>query len=302
MTRGRNANHAYVVTREADQDMHEPTTEQTMQAVLESVLDQEGTERSAHEVMRTELDNATRLDRLIPMHEYLCQIATGHKYQAALESSSLDPADQAAVKASPAYGPLLAALRRAEALGLNGAATLHRAIDQSSLNNATDIGAVIHSRVERLATRAERRSSSQPRRIVGLVTPATNITDPQFIAALREIESLIAQRADWLSEKVIDEAPPWYRLLPIPTDHHAPEYPVRELAAYRERYQVNGEDPLGPPPQAAACTQLRDYERLSRLLDSAYLASESAGHKADGPFTSHVTSTSLHSDPGPDIN
>jgi conjugative relaxase-like TrwC/TraI family protein len=299
MTRGRSANHAYVVTQESDQDMHEPTTQQTMQDVLETVLDQEGVERSAHEVMRTELDNATRLDRLIPIHEYLCQVATGHKYQAALAGSSLDPADQAAVKASPAYGPLLAALRRAEALGLDGSATLHRAVDQSSLNNAVDIGAVLHSRVERMVSRAERRSSSEPSLIAGLVTPATNITDPQFIAPLREIESLIAQRADWLSENVIHETPRWYQLMPKSTDHHAHKRLVRELAAYRERYEAQGEETLGARPQAAAYNQLRDYERLSRLLDGDNLANEPGGQQSRKPPTSQVRSTPLQS--GPDI-
>ncbi|TCN30658.1 conjugative relaxase-like TrwC/TraI family protein [Kribbella orskensis] len=302
MTRGRTANHAYVVTHKPDQDMHEPTTDQTMQDVLEAVLDQEGIERSAHEVMRTELDNATRLDCLIPLHEYLCQIATGNQYQAALESSSLDPPDQAAVKASAAYGPLLAALRRAETLGLDGTGTLHRAIDQSSLNNATDIGAVLHSRVERLVTRAERRSSSPPTLIAGLVTAATNVTDPQFIAPLREIESLMTQRADWLSDQVIHEEPPWYQLLPTPTNHQAHKGLVRELAAYRERYQVNGDETLGPRPQPAAYSQLRSHERLSRLLDTESLANESVGHHSSEPPTAQDASTSLQVGLGPDIN
>jgi hypothetical protein len=264
MTRGRRSNRAYVVTHEADQDMHEPTTEQTMQDILETVLEQEGVERSAHEVMRTELDNATRLDRLIPMHEYLCQIATGQRCQAALESSALDPVDQAAVKASTAYGPLLAALRRAEAVGLDGEATLHRAVNQSSLNNAVDLAAVLHSRVERLVNRAERRCRTHPDLIAGLVTPATNITDPQFAAPLRELESLISQRADWLAEKAAEENPTWYHALRLseiePTS-------LRHVAAYRERYQIHSNDVLGPNPPTTAHEQLRHRANLSQSLE-----------------------------------
>jgi hypothetical protein len=45
-----------------------------MQDVLETILENAGLELSAHEVMRQELDNATRLDRLVPIHEHLCQL------------------------------------------------------------------------------------------------------------------------------------------------------------------------------------------------------------------------------------
>jgi hypothetical protein len=66
MTRGRDANNAYVASHQGTSDLHEPHSEQTMQDVLEAVLNDPGVEQSAHEVMRQELDNATRLDRLIP--------------------------------------------------------------------------------------------------------------------------------------------------------------------------------------------------------------------------------------------
>lgn len=147
-------------------------------------------------------------------------------------------------------------------------------------------------------SRAER--SSQPPLIAGLITPATNVTDPQFVAPLGELESLIAQRADWLSEKAIHEAAPWYRVLPEPRNHHqARDRLVRDLAAYRERYQANGEEPLGTRPQPAAYNQLRDYERLSRLLDGLYSADESGEQQPRKAPTSQVTSPSLGS--GPDI-
>ncbi|MFI5696470.1 MobF family relaxase [Kribbella sp. NPDC051586] len=58
MTRGRDSNRAYVATHTSTADMHEPQFPQTMQDVLEAVLEQDGIERSAHEVMRT---NSTRL-------------------------------------------------------------------------------------------------------------------------------------------------------------------------------------------------------------------------------------------------
>lgn len=285
MTRGRHTNHAYVVTREGDRDMHEPSNEQSMQDVLETVLEQDGIERSAHEVMRTELNDATRLDRLVPMHEYLCQIATGQRYQAALERSQLDAIDQAAVQGSPAYGPLLAALRRAESLGLDGTAILHRAIEQSSLNDAIDVAAVLHARVERVVARAERRSLNPRMFVAGLVAPATNVTDPQFVVPIRELEALISQRADWLADSAIYELPNWYRALVRASSRRSAEGRValvREVAAYRERYQVRSEEVLGPPPQAAAFHQISAREHLIRSIglrdpDAALLVREASG-------------------------
>ncbi|GAA3598509.1 MobF family relaxase [Kribbella ginsengisoli] len=269
MTRGRHSNRAYITTHESTADMHEPINEQSMQDVLEAVLNQDGIEHSAHEVMRTELDNATRLDRLIPIHEYLCQIATGQRYQTILTTSALDEADQAAIKASPAYGPLLAALRRAEAIGLNGETTLRTAITQSSLTNANDPAAVLHARVERLTTRAERRTNTTPPLIAGLVLPATNITDPQFAAPLHELESLITQRANWLADKATPDSPPWLHALKDNLKHLSLEtrrQHIRDIAAFRERYQVAAHQPLGTPPSMRSYQRSRDYARLQTAL------------------------------------
>ncbi|WP_085956206.1 ATP-dependent DNA helicase [Kribbella flavida] len=105
MTRGRTSNRAYVATHQTNSDLHEPHPEQTMQDVLEAVLSDPGVEQSAHEVVRQELDNATRLDRLIPIHQHLCQLDAKKRYQPAIAASGLDPTDQAALQASPAYGP-----------------------------------------------------------------------------------------------------------------------------------------------------------------------------------------------------
>jgi hypothetical protein len=164
MTRGRQSNCAYVATHHSSSDLHEPHPEQTMQDVLEAVLNDPGVEQSAHEVMRQKLDNATRLDRMIPIHEHLCRLDAKKRYQPAIAASGLDPADQAALQASPAYGPLIAELRRAENADLNVADVLRRAINQSALTSANDLAAVIHHRVERLVSRAMRKADRRQRR------------------------------------------------------------------------------------------------------------------------------------------
>ncbi|TDW24152.1 MobF family relaxase [Kribbella kalugense] len=268
MTRGRHSNHAYVATHTATAEMHEPQFPQTMQDVLEDVLEQDGIERSAHETMRTQLDNATRLDRLIPIHEHLCQLDARERYRPAITNSGLDPIDQAALQSSPAFGPLITALRQAEHLGLDVPTTLHQIVNQSSLTNANDLAAVLHARVERLITRAERRTRwASPALIAGLVTPSVHVSNPTYKAALQEIESQITQRAEWLVHQAVSTNEPWYQLL----TESAPEATelrhqlIRDIAAYRELYRISGTDPLGPAP-VTSHNQQRQRSRLKGLM------------------------------------
>jgi hypothetical protein len=226
MTRGRHTNTAYVATHQTSSELHEPQPQQTMQDVLEAVLNDPGVEQSAHEILRQELDNATRLDRLVPIHEHLCQLDARQRFRTAIANCGLDAADQANLAASPAYGALIAQLRRAEAADMNLPALLNCAINQQTLANAHDAAAVIHHRLTRLIARSQRQA---PTLLAGLILPATHATDPTLVPALRELESQIIQRADWLAEKARTERPQWYADLP------GQALLVREIAAYRER-------------------------------------------------------------------
>ncbi|MFI6827557.1 MobF family relaxase [Kribbella sp. NPDC050241] len=269
MTRGRHTNNAYVATHQTSSDLHEPHPEQTMQDVLEAVLNDPGVEQSAHEVMRQELDNATRLDRLVPIHEHLCQLDAKKRYQPAISISGLDPADQAALQASPAYGPLIAELRRAEVAGLNPTDLLHRAANQSPLTSANDVAAVLHHRVHRLTARSLHTAGHHPVQIVGLITPATQISDPTLVAPLRELESQIIERANMLSDDLLANPPAWYgelrRTASTTPDHKLREL-SRDIAAYRECYQIQGDSILGDAPPADASERYRQRSRINKVL------------------------------------
>lgn len=272
MTRGRQANNAYVATHEPEGDLHEPRTMQSKYEVLQDVLAQGSTEQSAHEVMRSELDSATRLDRLIPIYEHLCQMAAHQKYGAAIRNSGLDAADSSAVRASPAYGPLLAALRRAEAVDLNPSTVLRQAVTQGSLSNARDVAAVLHARMQRVVLRAERRRRTPADLLAGLVTPYNSSTDPRFLASLRELEALISQRADWLADNTRQHQPPWYtdaasKLSSVPDGHAATL--LRDIVAYRERYGIRSATPLGVEPPSRELAQSLHHRRLARYLKAA---------------------------------
>ncbi|GAB3930384.1 hypothetical protein GCM10029976_032100 [Kribbella albertanoniae] len=272
LTRGRHSNHAYITTHQPTPDLHEPQLEQTMQDVLEAVLDNPGVELSAHEVMRQELDNATRLDRLVPIHEHLCQLDARTRYAGAIATSGLDSADQAALQASAAYGALTAALRRAESVGFNVADFLRMAVNQAPLTDAHDLAAVLHTRALRLLHRSARQTGRQPILIAGMVSPARQTSDPLLVAPLREIENQIVQRVDWLTEQAIHEAPPWYQAFDrFVSDQSASQRTewLRQIVAYRERYGIHTADPLGEPPQPTAAAQYAAYSRLTTALHLA---------------------------------
>jgi hypothetical protein len=294
MTRGRSSNRAYVATHQTTSDLHEPHREQTMQDVLEAVLDDPGVEQSAHEVMRQELDNAARLDRLIPIHEHLCQLDAKKRFQPAISASGLDPADQAALQASPAYGPLIAELRRAENAGLDITDLLHCAVNQSALTTANDLAAVIHYRVHRLTDRALRKTGHHLAQIAGLITSATQLSDPTLIGPLRELESQIIDRANWLADEVLTDPPGWYRELRHtagePPDQELAEL-VREIAAHRERYQIQAHSILGDAPPTNAAERRRQYLRLTNLL--AGFSAEAAQRSADGAGFADVPTRSV---------
>ncbi|MGW6278438.1 MobF family relaxase [Kribbella sp. NPDC055071] len=309
LTRGRHTNNAYVATHQTTTDLHEPHPEQTMQDILEAILADPGVEQSAHEVLRQQLDNATRLDRLVPLHEHLCQLDARTRYRQAFDTCGLDPTNQAALEASPAYGALIAELRRAENANLNLPDLLRRAVTQSPLADANDLSAVLHSRIERLVSRSLRRTGHQPPTIAGLVTPATHVNNPRLLGPLRELESQIARRADWLADRTISEPTAWYDAFANASPHGSSQdlKPlVREIAAYRDRYDIRSADVLGAPPPHAAAAQLHHRARLISVLQDtldtvrAPVPAETMAehqtlphHLSDGPAMSGTAAVSI---------
>ena len=88
------------------------------------------------------------------------------------------------VRASAAYGPLLAAFRDAEARGLDVETTLPRLVAGRSLADAVDVAAVLHSRVERWTQAAGGRNRKADNLIAGLIPRAQRVSDPELAQAL----------------------------------------------------------------------------------------------------------------------
>lgn len=127
-----------------------------------------------------------------------------------------------------------------------------------SLQDAEDVAAVLHHRLSNTATR--RTATVEPRRaprlIVGLIPEATGPMTDEMRRSLDERRNLIEQRAHTLTEAAVADQTVWTRVLGgpprNPRRHDAWIRHVRTIAAYRDRYQIVTDTPLGPAPDTTA--------------------------------------------------
>lgn len=175
--------------------------------------------------------------------------------------------------ASDAFGALTAELRRAEANHHNPETLLPRLVAARPLDDADDIAAVLHHRLASTTTRrtGTSRRRATPRLIVGLIPQATGPMSDDMRRALDERHHLIEQRARALAETTLADNEPWTRHLGEPPRdprrHSAWIRHVQTITAYRDRYHITTDTPLGPPPEHTA--QRVDAARARAALTDA---------------------------------
>ncbi len=258
MTRGRQANTAYVITDQAEAEPHhQPSNTPTAQSVLRGVLGHVGAEQSAHQTIRSEHDRWSTIAQLAAEYETIAAAAQHDRWTALIRNCGLGVQQAEDVIASEAFGPLTAELRRTEAHHRNPDALLPQVVAARPLDDASDIAAVLHHRLNTAATRytgTSRRPT--PRLIAGLVPEAVGLITAEMRHALNERKHLIEQRAQALAEYAVNDKASWIRHLGSP-----PREPrrrqvwirhVQTVAAYRDRYQITTDAPLGQPPAKVA--------------------------------------------------
>jgi conjugative relaxase-like TrwC/TraI family protein len=241
-TRGKEANGLYVDTSyDPDpQTSHDEALELvTAKGVLVGVLRNEGAEAAAHDMIRRGQHEAEGMERLSAEYLTLATEAQAERWGALLMRSGLSDDDLATVTASAARGPLFAGLRDAEARGLDVEAVVPQLVAGKSLADATDVAAVLHSRVDRWSHAAGGRRRHTGQLIAGLIPRAQGVTDPDMARALAERDQAMEQRALSLAEEAIAARHTWVRPLgPPPSGSAQRERWLREVstvAAYRDR-------------------------------------------------------------------
>lgn len=252
MTRGRLSNAAYVATDRPDDayTIRHPADppDLTARTILLGVLNNVGAELSAHQTINAEQDAWTSIAQLAAEYETIAAAAQHHRWTKLIKASGLPPALSEAAINSPAFGPLTAQLRRAEAHHHNVDTLLPRLVAARGFADADDIAAVLHARLVRAA--GSGRTHGDSNLIAGLIPAATGpMTADEMRHTLDERRDLIERRADALLDAAIDSDATWLRTLGQPPTNPASLDEWRRHAhrrrRYRDRDQVNPDDPLG---------------------------------------------------------
>lgn len=277
LTRGRHANHAYVATDHAA-DACEPAgpDDPTPSAVevLTAVMRNRGAQLSAHETMRADQEHRSSIKVLAAEYDTIARHGHATRWQALLTTAGWDTVRPEALFDTPAAGALVAALRRADAYGLDVAAELPRLASEEPLPAAADHAAAELS--QRLhawsdATAVPARSSSR-RFIAGLVPIAGQTGDPDTDLALTERQALMESRATELVDRAARDRAPWLTALggrpADPAAAAAWQRSAATMAAYRDRHDITAADPLGGS-SPRSWSHRADHRRAAAALDTA---------------------------------
>jgi hypothetical protein len=205
------------------------------------------------------------MERLSAEYLTLATAAQAERFDALLARSGLSDDDLASVAASAARGPLFAGLRDAEARCLDVESALPKLVAGKSLADVVDVAAVLHSRVDRWSQAAGGRRRHTGQLIAGLIPRAQGVTDPEMARALVEREKAMEERALSLAQEAIARGDSWVRSLGDPPSGAVKrERWLREVstvAAYRDRWNIEGQRPLGAPPDRQDLEQTTQRKR-----------------------------------------
>jgi hypothetical protein len=194
-------------------------------------------------------------------------------------SSGLRVAEVSSVRASEAWGPLMAAFRDAESRGLDLDGALAALIQGRTLTSADDLASLIHGRVTKWIESAGDRMQAD--RIVGLFPAAGRVNARDVDRALQERRTLIEENARTLVLNALRRPDPWILSIGRP-----PADPVRReewlrrldsIAAYRDWWQVSGNAILGIAPSSREQMSQRQagQRAVSAALDAAWTVNSS---------------------------
>lgn len=287
MTRGRDSNQAWVILDRPDDAHTAPhpsdNEDATGRSVLYGVVQYSGAELSAHETITAEQDHWGSIAQLAAEYETVASAAQHDRWATLIRTSGLTTEQADAALDSEAFGALTAELRRAEANRHDVDALFPRLVAARGFEDADDIAKVMHYRLARATGRpaGSGRTRKPPVLIAGLIPQATGAMSPEMRQALTERRDLIEQRADAVLDTALTEQQPWTGTLGDPPADAAGRarwrQSARTIAAYRDRYGISDDTPLGPQPESAA--QKIDHARARHALDQATRMTTS-----DAPF------------------
>ena len=285
MSRGRESNIAYVALDQPDDSHSTPEpNDVTARTVLFGVLRHSGASMSAHQTMEAEYAIHGGIDRLAAELATIAADAQRDRFVELLRRSGLAPEQHEGVVQSNAFGPLTASLRRAEAYHHDLEKLVPRVVGQHALDDADDTAAVLRYRVEQATASPPRGCRLRPRLIAGLIPEPLGEISAEERQSIDERAALIEARSLALATAAVEGGAAWaLRLGRPPTDpkdHTSWMLAVATVAAYRDRYKVSSDLPVGGGATADAqrADRRRAVQAARRAADSA-AESTPAGRK-----------------------
>jgi hypothetical protein len=283
MTRGRESNKAYVELTHADEGHDRGLKAPTAREILLKVLANVAAEASAHQTIISEQQAWGSIAQLAAEYETIAAAAQHDRWAQLIRTSGLTREQAEETIGSDGFAPLTAELRRAEANGHAVETLLPVAVARHGLEDAADVASVLRHRVALITRSPASRRAPRPRLIAGLIPEALGPMADDMRLALDERRDLIEQRARSLAEEAVDANEPWVRRLGDPPidrgDRQRWDQALLTVAAYRDRYRVQGPSALGARPvsdtqrldQARALAAVRRVEQFSLLWRSTIL-------------------------------
>lgn len=247
MTRGRDANHAWVIVEEPDGDDPTFSAPKTGREVLEGIIGTSSAEYSAHETRTSAARSASNMQRLAHEYETLAAATSSARWKTVLERELTAEAIEQ-VTSSTAWDALSASLRELDAKGVLVEPALPHLVASRPFQAGDDPAAVLHFRLRQWAE--GQLPQHTPRRIVGIIPAADyNAADDDMRQALRERETAMLERANAVVETAIATGTDWLtKASPESIAQHRDQ--LLTVAAYRDKYGIADRDPrpLGGPP------------------------------------------------------
>jgi conjugative relaxase-like TrwC/TraI family protein len=287
MSRGRESNIAYVALDQPDDSHTTPETDDvTARTVLFGVLNRSGASLGALQTMDAEYELHGGIDRLAAELETIAADAQRDRFIELLRRSGLTQDQRTAVVDSTAFGPVVAALRRAEANHHDLDRLLPRVVAQHGLDDADDIAAVLRYRIDKTASTPPRGCRLRPRLIAGLIPEPLGEMSDEDRQAIDERKQLIENRARSLAEDAAANGARWTRLLgQMPDDATERDRwleAASTVAAYRDRYGVTSDPPVG----GGAASDAQKADRLRALRAVRETAAAGAPSRSSTPVPS----------------
>ena len=146
------------------------------------------------------------------------------------------------------------------------------------MDDAEDLAAVLHARVDRWVAAASR-SDRETGLVAGVVPRALGVTDPDMARALHGREVAMVLRARELAEAAVQGGEPWaLRLGPPPSEPARREtwwHAVSTVAAYREGRHIEADgQPLGAGEPVDSLQDLVYHRRAEAAVRRARTLAE----------------------------